>query len=348
MINRISKRNILRFTKDLTILLKARMALRQCLILLQEQEKNNQFKKIQKSLIRSLENGQSLSTSLAKYPKLFDQFYINMIQVGELTAHLDEMLLRISAYLGKIEDVKRKSIQALSYPLLVVLISLLCIGFLLIYVIPTFSEIFREFEADLPWITKLIIWISHLISSSFSNLIFFGILICLIFRILKISKIVDKQLNYVVFSFPFFGKILKKYDIFQFSHTLNTLLENGISILKSLDILYLTAKSYHLKNDINQMRSFVIRGERVCDSLIHSKIFPLSVAQILAMGEEAGELPFVLGQLAEHLGKEIDNAVEVYANVIEPVLILAIGSIVGLILLSIYLPLFNISSIIEG
>lgn len=348
MINRISNRTILRFTRDLTILLKARMTLQECLILLVHQERNLHFKNLQKSLINSLESGQSFSESLAEFPRLFDQFYINLIRVGELTGRLDDMLLRISAYLGKIDDVKRKAIQALSYPLLVILISILCVGFLLIYVIPTFSEIFREYEADLPWITRLIIWISNLISGNVSYLILSGLLIILFFKIVKMSKSLSKKLNYLIFAFPFFGKILKKYEIFQFSHTLHTLLENGISMVQSLEILYLTAKSYYLKNDINQMKIFIMRGEKVCDSLIHSKIFPMAVAQILAIGEESGELSLVLEKLADHLGKEIDSSVEFYSNIIEPVLILVIGSIVGLILLSIYLPLFNISSIIEG
>ena len=348
MINKIYKRKILRFTQELTILLRARMTLLDSLELLAKQENNLHFQKIQKSIIKSLENGQCFSESLAKYPKLFDQFYVNLIRVGELTGQLDDMLLRISSYLGKIEEVKRKSIQAISYPVLVILISVLCVGFLLIYVIPTFSEIFREYEADLPWITKMILWVSQMISGKIYYFISSGVLLLLLFNILKQSQYFNKELNYLIFSLPLLGKILRKYDIFQFSHTLNALLGNGVSMVKSLEILSLTARSYHLKNDINNMKNFVLRGEKVCDALLRSKIFPLSVAQIMAIGEEAGEMPFVLEKLADHLGKEIDSTVEIYSNVIEPVLILVIGSIVGLILLSIYLPLFNISNIIEG
>jgi type IV pilus assembly protein PilC len=345
--SRVSRKTVSHFTRDLSIMLNAKMHLVDSITILSKQINNEYFKQILSSISNHLKGGISFSDCLGSYPRLFNNLYVQLVKVGEVTGRLDEMLNRISLYLEKIADLKRKTVQAFTYPMLVIAVAILSLSFILFYVIPTFSSIFKNFDSELPWLTQLIFNFSNWLKNNipFIILILPGI-VFLLHRVKNEPK-VQIVFNYMILNLPIIGNIVRKNHISQFCRTLGTLLGSGVSLLEALDVTAKASNNYYVKQDINNMKYFVSKGEKLTHSLDQSAIFPLMVSQMIAVGEETAELPFMLVKIADHYDKEIDSAIEMLSSVIEPVVIVLLGIIIGTILISIYLPLFNISNIIQ-
>ncbi len=345
--SRVSRKTVNYFTRDLSIMLSAKIHLVDSIIILSKQHSNGGFKQILSSMSNHLKAGASLSDCLGLYPKLFNNLYVQLVKVGEVTGRLDEMLNRINLYLEKIAGLKRKIVQAFTYPMLVIAVAILSLSFIFFYVIPTFSGIFKNFDSELPWLTLLIFNISNWLKNNFFYiiLIFPGI-VFLLQRTKKEPK-VQMAFNFVMLNLPIIGNVIRKNHISQFCRTLGTLLGSGVSLLEALEITSRASNNFYVKQDINNMKYFVSKGEKLTHSLSQSAIFPLMVGQMIAVGEEAAELPFMLIKISDHYDKEIDGAIEMLSSVIEPVVIVLLGIIIGTILISIYLPLFNMSNIMQ-
>lgn len=345
--SKVSRKTVNYFTRDLSIMLSAKIHLVDSIIILSKQNSNGSFNQILSSISNHLKAGASLSDCLGQYPKFFNNLYVQLVKVGEVTGRLDEMLNRITLYLEKIAELKRKIVQAFTYPMLVIAVAILSLSFIFFYVIPTFSGIFKNFDSELPWLTLLIFNISNWLKNNFFYIIlFFMGIVFLLLRTKKEPK-VQMAFNYVMLNLPIIGNVIRKNHISQFCRTLGTLLGSGVSLLEALDITSKASNNFYVKQDINNMKYFVSKGEKLTYSLSQSAIFPLMVGQMIAVGEETAELPFVLIKISDHYDKEIDAAIEMLSSVIEPIVIVLLGIIIGTILISIYLPLFNMSNIIQ-
>jgi type IV pilus assembly protein PilC len=342
---RISKKMIMSFTRDLSIMLSARMLLIESLHILAQQNRNEAFGEMLRNIINQLKSGISLADCLRRYPKYFNNFYTSLVEVGQLTGELNQMLTRVSQYLEKIHELKRKLIQALTYPSLIIGVAILSLSFIMFYVIPTFATIFKDFNSELPWLTLVILNISVSVKD---NVLY--ILLIFLTGILFINRIKGKPkfqliLNSIILNIPIIGGLTRKNYISQFCRTLGTLLSSGVSLLQSLDIAAKASNNYYIRKDIQNMKFFASKGEKLTRSLQQSKIFPLMVTQMIAVGEETAELPYMLIKISDHYDKEIDAAIETLSSVLEPIIIIFLGIVIGTVLISIYLPLFNMTNI---
>jgi type IV pilus assembly protein PilC len=336
------------FTRDLSILHNARILLADSIDILSQQINHQKFKKVLRQISIRLKSGASLSETFRLHPEIFDSFYLNLVEVGEVTGSLDEMLSRLAIYQEKIADLKRKLIQALTYPALVILVALVSLTFILLYVIPTFSGIFKDFDAQLPWPTLVLIGFSDFLKDNSLFILLFITGLIFLVRYSKSLQRIQVMWDNFVLKLPVLGSMVTKNYISQFCRTLGTLLESGISLLTALDIASRTTRNHHIRKDILQMKYFAEKGEKLTRSLHQSEVFPVMVTQMIAIGEETAELPGMLIKIAEYYDKEIDSSIEILGSIIEPVMIVILGIIIGAILISIYLPLFNLANVMPG
>lgn len=342
---RVPRKIVTRFTRDLAIMLAARMQLVQSIAVLARQSGHRNFTRLLRQVQRRLENGAKFADCLRAYPGVFGRFYIHLVEVGEATGRLDEMLARVAGYREKIAELQRKFVQALTYPALVLGVALLAVGFIMLYVIPAFADIFRDFNAELPWSTRQVFRISRFIQRHFILLIFGLPALVLGMRILQRHPRFRERIDGWRLRLPLGGEWVRKHHIAQFCYTLGMLLESGIPLLNGLDIAARSSSNSHVRREILKMRQYVSAGEQMSASLAASRIFPLMVTRMLAVGEETAALPAMLIRIAELYDRELDSTIETLASVVEPLVILLLGLIIGMVLMSIYLPLFNMSSV---
>lgn len=328
-------------------MLGAGMTLTDSLRVLHEQSRKPKLRQFFQDLIRHLQSGGSLVNALSHQRDSFSGFYLNMIEVGEMTGNLDEMLARIGAYLDKISNLRRRMIQAFTYPALVIAVAVLSLSFLMLYVVPTFADIFRDFDAELPMATQIVLQISGFLREylpAISAGIFAGaIILWRLFLLPAGRRFFDRG----ILMLPFFGNLIAKNHIAQFCRTLGTLLASRISLLDALEVASRSSSNVLIRYEIQRMKQKASRGEKLAPSR-GSAIFPVMVTRMIAVGEETAELPQMLQKVADFYESELDNAIELLGSVIEPVVIVFLGGAIGAILISIYLPLFNMAEIMPG
>jgi len=349
MYSRLNRRiptNVQRaFSRDLAILLGAGLHLSDSLELLRKQCKHQEFNRILGEVLTDIKSGKSLADSMAHYPNLFNGFYLNLVEVGEATGQLSGMLLRITEYQEKIAGLKRKLIQALSYPTLVVFVAAGALTFILLFVLPTFEGLFREFNAELPWLTRIVMTISEWMQA------YMGWCICLFFSVLTMlwmfrhSSLIQNTLDRLAIYLPFWGRLVRLNYLCRFCRTLGTLLSSGIAINEALSISKGITCNREFQNEVNNMIRSVRRGDELAAALNNSVIFPPMVIQMITVGEETAELSEMLLKIAAVTSAELDRMIELMSTLIEPVMILFLGGAIGAILVSIYLPLFNMAAI---
>ncbi|RMD47926.1 MAG: type II secretion system F family protein [Ignavibacteria bacterium] len=345
---RISRKLVTNFTRDLSIMLNSGLLLVDSINILIQQTTHEPFRQILQDIGKKLKSGANFADCLKSYPTIFNTFYIHMVDVGELTGKLDQMLQRVAVYLDKMANTKRKLIQALTYPTLVIGVALFSLVFIMIYVIPIFADVFKEFGAELPWQTLLLISISNFIYAHALYILVGFMVGIFVLKYIKSFQKVRIFFDNFTLNIPLVGEIIRKNYISQFCRTLGTLLESGIPLLQGLDISIRAIQNHLIQQDILKMKSFAMQGEKLTYSLKHSKIFPLMVIQMIAVGEETAELPSMLIRISDFYDREIDSTIETLASIIEPIVIIVLGIIIGAILISIYLPLFNLSNAMTG
>ena len=334
------------FTQDLAILLIARMPLTDSIDILRRQYKDDKFQKILLKVNKQLKGGKSLAEAIQEFPRIFNPFYRNLVEVGESTGQLGDMLQRISDYETKMAGLQRKLLQALTYPALVIAVAILAVGFILAYVVPAFADIFHDFGATLPLPTRIVIESSHLVTQNtgiiLSLLTVFLVLIGFGRKQPQLLKIWERGL----LKMPLLGNMIAKNYIAQVCRTLGTLLGSGVGLLPALELIQQSIQHHLVKADILQMKRLASKGGRLSNALKKAAVFPFMVVQMIDVGEETAELPKMLLRVADYYDSELDSAIETLASVIEPLVIIVLGGIIGAILISIYLPLFNMSTVI--
>lgn len=343
---RISRRTIRNFTMDLSVMICAKVSLMEALDILSDQTDSKKMAGLLSDIMYDLQNGFSLTSCLSQYRSLFGGLYINLIRVGEMTGRLDEMLMQISAYLSKVSELKKKFLQALTYPALVLSVAFASVSFLLLYIVPTFKTMFQDLDADLPQITKVIFLFSNFCSDQAWYLFFFSLFLLISgYRLFTITTF-RVSLMKLMLKMPFIGSLLTKYHISHFCRTLGILLESGIPLLQSLDATLQTSDHNLLLEDIHRMKASVIDGQKIGGSLVNTIFFPPMVSRMICVGEETAHLPQMLVRISDHYDRELDSLMESLSVLIEPLVIIILGLIIGTVIIGIYLPLFNMTELI--
>jgi type IV pilus assembly protein PilC len=343
---RVKGKNIVVFCRIFSTMINAGLPLIQCLDLLAQQEENKIFAKIIRTIKDDIEGGTSLTDALKKYPKVFDELFVNLIAAGEAGGMLDIILGRLSDYLEKTMKLKKRVKSAMTYPAAVLVISFGVVALLLLKVIPVFQKMFEGMGGQLPGPTMMLITASEFAQSYFFIIIIVLVVIYFAFnRFYKTEKgrwLVDS----LSLKAPVFGILLKKVAVAKFSRTLSTMMSSGVPILEGLNIVSKTSGNKVVENALLKTRQSISEGRTIAEPLAETGIFPAMVVQMIAVGEATGALDTMLTKIADFYDDEVDAAVDAMTALIEPVMMVFLGGIVGGMIIAMYLPIFKMASVV--
>lgn len=343
---KVKEKNVVVFCRVFSTMISAGLPLIQCLDLLAQQESNKAFAKIIREIKEDIEGGTSLTDALKKYPKVFDELFTNLIAAGEAGGVLDVVLERLSNYMEKAMKLKSRVKGAMVYPASILLISLGVVALLLIKVIPVFRGMFESMGGELPPLTAVMIAASDFAQSYWWIILSILVLIYVIYnRVYKIEK-GRWAIDSLLLKMPLFGELLKKVAVAKFSRTLATMLSSGVSILEGLSIVSKTSGNVVVEDALLKTRQSISGGESIAGPLESSGLFPPMVVQMIAVGEATGALDSMLSKIADFYDDEVDAAVSAMMTLMEPLMIVFLGGIVGTMIVAMYLPIFKMAALI--
>ncbi len=336
------------FSRQFSTLINAGIPVIQCLNILVDQTKKNVFKGILRDIRTNIESGEFISSAIAKHSDAFDNLYVSMVKAGEVGGVLDEVLDRLALYLENIAELKRKVIGAMVYPIMIIFVAIGVVSFLLIFVIPKFKDVFAIFGEKLPAPTQLLITTSDFLVKR-GWIVALGIIGIVMFAGFMINTVpaVKYRWHKIMLKIPLIGELLLKVAVARFTRTLGTLARSGVPILEALEICATTSGNKVIETAIMDGRSAIKEGERISESLKTANVFPPIVVQMISIGEETGALDAMLFKVADYYDKEVDATVAALASIIEPVLIVFLGVVVGFIVVAMYLPIFSLPAMIK-
>jgi type IV pilus assembly protein PilC len=337
------------FTRQLATMIDAGLPLVQCLDILANQQQNKIFARVLNQVKASVEQGATFSDALKKHPKVFDELYVNLVAAGEVGGILDTILNRVATYIEKAVKLKGQLKSAMVYPIAVMLIAFAVIAVMMIKVIPTFEEMYKEFDgAKLPKPTQVVIAISNGFIDYWY--IIFGALFGVIMFVsaaLKYDRPRD-ILDATLLRLPIMGPVIRKVVVARFTRTLGTLLASGVPILDALEICAKTAGNRVVKRSIMHAREKIAEGQDMAGPLGETKVFPSMVIQMIGVGEQTGAMDSMLQKVADFYEEEVDIAVGAMTSLIEPAMMAFLGVVVGGLIIAMYLPIFEIAGNINS
>ncbi len=341
--SRIRFTDIVTFTRQLSDLTKAGLPLVRSLEVLVEQTDNDKLKSVIRGMNNDVSGGMAFSDALAKYPKHFSDLYCSMVRSGEVGGYLDTVLDRLADFLEKEADIRSQIRNAMAYPVIMICVAVAVVLILTVYVVPTFVKMFEEQNLALPKITQILVTISETFTSYWYGII---AAICLVvWGYRKYAATPEGRTNIDRFKLqvPILGDMVKKQEIAKFSRTLGTLLGNGVSILKALDVVTDVITNKILSEEVKGLKADISEGERLSTKMKQSEIFPPVAVNMVAVGEETGQLETTLQRIAETYEVETERALKTMVTLIEPLLIVSMAVVVGFIVMAMILPIFQMS-----
>jgi len=344
---KVRTKSLVIFTRQLSTLIAAGLPLVKALRTLYDQLEPGTLKDIINKLANEVEGGTNFSESLSRFPRVFPEFYINMIKAGELGGMLEGILKRLSEFLDKNQKLRDKIKSALMYPAFVLMVAVLILIMLMIFVIPTFTNMFSELGGALPLPTKVLIAASEFTRKAWYLIPLIPVFIVFLYRLLVKSHgrrlIVDRIKLHV----PVVGGLVHQVCVARFSRTLGTLLSSGVPILNALQTVKDTIGNEFIAAAVLELRDSIKEGEGVSGPMEASKAFPPLVVKMVNIGEETGQLDKMLIQIADNFEEEVDVAISGLTSLLEPILIVFMGLVVGFIVISMFMPLFSLAKLIE-
>jgi type IV pilus assembly protein PilC len=338
----ISQKEIAVFTRQFSVMIDAGLPLVQCLEILGSQQDNRVFQKILFEVRQDIESGATLADSLRKHPKAFDDLYCNMVAAGETGGILDTILQRLSQYIEKIVKLRSAVRSAMVYPVAVILIAIGVVWVILWKVIPTFATLFSGLGAQLPLPTRITIALSKFIGAWWWAI--FAVIGLTVFAIVRYHKTYKgrRHIDGLLLKLPVLGNVLKKIAVARFCRTLGTLVSSGVPILEALEITAKTAGNAVVEDAIMETRKSIEQGKTIAEPLKATSVFPSMVVQMVAVGEQTGALETMLNKIADFYEDEVDEATANLLALLEPVMICFLGVVIGGIVISMYMPMFDL------
>lgn len=341
---KVQQSDIILFCRQFSTMIDAGLPIIQCLDILHSQQENATFKKMLKEIKANVEGGQTFAEALRKYPKQFDDLFVNMIAAGEAGGILDTILRRLSAYMEKAAKLKAQIKGAMTYPIVTLVIAAVVVAVIMVFVIPVFEEMFAGLGGALPIPTQIAVNMSRFIKGNIHFII--GGIVAFIFiakRVYNTEKgrvIIDD----ISLKLPVFGSLIRKAAVSKFTRTTGTMLSSGVSILDSLEIVAKTAGNKTIEKAVYETRAAIAEGRTMSDPLAESGVFPSMVCQMIAVGESTGALDEMLGKIADFYDEEVDQAVENMTALIEPFMLVFLGVVIGGLVIAMYLPIFKMAA----
>jgi type IV pilus assembly protein PilC len=339
---RINEKRVAIFTRQFSVMLDAGLPLVQCLEILGEQQEHARFSDIINRVRIDIEGGASLADAMRKHPAAFDNLYVNMVAAGEAGGILDIILQRLSTYMEKAVKLKNQVKSAMIYPTMVISVAVLVVWIILWKVIPVFAQLFSGLGAQLPFLTQLVVSVSNFVAR-YSFFIAVAIILA-VFAIRAYHKTHrgKRVLDGITLRLPVIGMLVQKIAIARFCRTLSTLTASGVPILDGLEITAKTAGNAVIEDAVMAVRKSVEEGKTLSGPLRETKVFPPMVVQMVNVGEQTGALDQMLSKIAEFYEDEVDTAVEGLIKLLEPLMIVFLGGVIGVIVTAMYMPLYTI------
>ncbi len=343
---KVKEKEVVIFARIFATMINAGLPLIQCLDLLAQQEQNKTFAQIITAIKEDIEGGSTLSDALRKYPKIFDDLFVNLVAAGESGGILDVILQRLSNYMEKAMKLKSKVKGAMTYPASVLVISIAVVSLLLVKVIPTFQKMFEGFGGELPGPTQFLITLSTYAQKYFLVAIIALAVAVYAFRRYYKTEKGTLLIDDLILKSPVFGPLLKKVAVARFTRTMSTMMTSGVPILEGLAIVSKTAGNKVVENALIRVRKSISEGKTIAEPLLETGIFPPMVVQMIAVGEATGALDAMLSKIADFYDDEVDTAVDAMTALLEPFMMVFLGGVVGGMIIAMYLPIFKMASVV--
>ncbi len=340
--------NLVFFTRQLSTMIDAGLPLVQCLDILSRQQDNKTFKKNLTQVKEDVESGSTFADALKKHPQAFDELYVNLVAAGEIGGILDTILNRLAAYIEKALKLKKKVKSAMTYPATIIGIATVVITVILVFVIPAFEKMFADFGGELPLPTQIVVQISNFIQSYI--LVIIGGCFAFVWLMKRVYKTSQGRLRMdaLALRLPVMGVLVRKVAVAKFTRTLGTMISSGVPILDGLDIVAKTAGNRVVENAIYRVAQSISEGKTIAEPLEKSGVFPPMVCQMIAVGEQSGSIDTMLNKIADFYDDEVDDAVGNLTAMMEPLLMLFLGTTVGGLVIAMYLPIFKLAGAVGG
>src|ERR687897_939030 len=346
---RIKLADLVIFSRQLATMINAGLPIVRALYVLSEQTENPKLKDVVVAVRKDVEAGLSLSESLEKHPKVFSRLYTEMVKAGETGGILDGVLLRLADQLERMQDLRRKIRSALTYPIVVLILAVLAASFMLIFIVPIFARMFQDLGGTLPLPTRICMLISNILTSFWGVLVYAGMALgVVLFLRWKKSERGRKVWGRAVLRIPAkIGDVVKKATLARFARTLATLSAAGVALWQTVEITATSSGNWVVEKALLESKDAIREGIPIYKPLEAEHVFPPMVTRMIAVGEETGDIDGMLTKIAEFYESEVDAAVKALTSIIEPIMIVVVGGIVGAIVISMYLPMFEIFNLIE-
>ncbi|HDP70695.1 MAG TPA: type II secretion system F family protein [Actinobacteria bacterium] len=341
-LSKVKLKDIAIFSRQFATMINAGLSLTKCLAILTEQTQNKNLSRVIDQVRKDVEGGSALSEALSKHPKIFQNLFVSMVKAGETGGVLDEVLLRVADHYEREGNLRRKIKSAMAYPMAVFAFAILLMFAMITFIVPVFEKMFENIGGELPLPTQILVNMSKF-TRSYWYLVF-AVIAGMMYAAKSFIK-TEKGLEIVdslKLKIPVFGELTMKLSISKFSRTLGTLLASGVPILSSLDIVAETSGNVIIARDVKSAGVSIKEGETISAPLSESKVFPPMVVQMISVGEETGVLDGMLQKIADFYDEEVTSTVNTLTSLIEPFMILGIGLLVGAMLVSLYLPMFQV------
>ncbi len=344
---KITTKDIVIFTRQLTTMIDSGLPIVQSLDILSQQSENKTFSKKIKQIKQDVEGGTTFGDALRKHPKQFDDLYTNMVDAGEIGGILDTILLRLSGYMEKAMKLKSKIKGAMIYPISIVSVAVIVTSILLIFVIPTFADMFSSFGKALPLPTQIAMNLSYVTIAYLKYIIAFWVALFFLVRMWYRTEKGRYAIDGFLLKLPIFGDLFRKAAVARFTRTLSTLISSGVPILDSLYITGKTAGNKVVEKVILDARQSISEGRTLTEPLVESHVFPPMVCQMINVGETTGALDSMLNKIADFYDDEVDSAVSNLTALMEPLVIVFLGVIIGGLVIAMYMPIFQLGTVLN-
>jgi type IV pilus assembly protein PilC len=347
----VTTRDLVTFTRLFATMIDAGLPLVQCLEILANQQPNKVFAGVLRDVKNAVEQGSSFSDALRRHPKVFDELFVNLVQAGEVGGILDTIMTRLSVYLEKRQKLISQVRGAMVYPSVVIVVAGGVMGVLLGFVIPAFENMFKDFgggKENLPKLTQIVVAVSKGFVS-YLPFIVGGVVATIIAVIYTYRQPKGKRFFHnLQLKLPIVGPVIRKIAVARFTRTLGTLLQSGVPILDALEICARTAGNVIVESAVSYVRLRISEGKNMAEPLAETKVFPDMVVQMIAVGEQTGALDQMLSKVADFYEEETDIAVGAMTSAMEPILMVGVGGMVGIMLIAMYLPIFSLAGNIKA
>ena len=342
----VTDKDIAVFTRQFATMIDAGLPLVQCLEILATQQPNKGFKKALQDIRQNVEGGATFAAALKRHPKVFSQLYCNMVEAVEAGGILDTILNRLAAYIEKAMQLKRRVKSALIYPGVIITVAISVVIFLLLFVIPTFKSMFEGFGASLPLPTQIVLEASRITRTYWY--LFAGLLAGAVLGLRFYYKTPNgrKVIDGLLLKMPVIGELIRKVAVAKFTRTLGTLISSGVAILDGLEITARTAGNKIVEEAVMRTRASIAEGKTIAEPLKASGVFPPMVVSMIAVGEQTGALDAMLSKIADFYDEEVDVAVGNLSSLLEPMLTVFLGIVIGGVVIAMYLPIFKLITVI--